>query len=95
MSKGKNGAIFAADEHGGLYVQLEAVMHPMCAMYDGLSLVRFGNEKTYYLKVDDAIEWCRKEGRGSEKAKYDGMIAVLEKFKRQEQADPVLGGGCK
>ncbi len=80
----KKPAIFATDRENRLYVLLEAVMHPMVAMCDGISIVRFGDEKLLYLKIDDAIEWCRKEAKAHSREKYETMISVMEKAKRQE-----------
>ena len=45
-----------------LYVKLKySGIHFLVASCDGLPLIRFGNEKTLYIKVSDAINWHEKE----------------------------------
>ncbi len=80
-------AIFAASPDGKLFVKLAAVMTPMVALCDALPLVFFGKEKTAYLNIDDAIEWCRKEMRHHSVDKYTVMIDVMEKAKLQNEAE--------
>ena len=51
---------------GGLFVKVSAVMHPMCALIDGLTLTYFGRGRTAYLTIDQAIEWCENEAKVNE-----------------------------
>lgn len=75
---------FAVDCNTGVrYVRTDAVMQPICAMIDELPVTFFGNGKHSYLKVDDAIAWCQQEKKYHSKEKYEKIIAVLEKFKNQ------------
>ena len=77
-------SIFASSPDGSLFVKLSAVMHPFCALFDGLPVTYFGKEKHGYLDVDTAIAWCKKEMEYHDKDKYLLMIAVMEKVKIQE-----------
>lgn len=65
MAKSKTP--FAVNKEGDtLYVKLKySGIHPLVAMFDGISLTHFGNEKTAYLKVQQAINWHEKELRES------------------------------
>jgi hypothetical protein len=75
-------SVFA--EHSGvLYVRVDAVMAPIIPFIDGLAMTFFGRGKKAYLKVDDAIEWCRKERECHSREKYDTMIDVMGRAKRQ------------
>jgi len=74
---------FAIGKDGVLAVELRAVMSPVVALLDGLTLVFFGKQKTPFLKIDTAIEWCRKEREVHDREKYDKMIAVMERAKAQ------------
>jgi hypothetical protein len=80
----KKPAVFATDKDGRLYVMAKAVMSPLIPLIDGLSLNFFGRSGVGWLKVDDAIDWCRKEMQYHDADKYRVMIAVMEKAKRQE-----------
>lgn len=73
-----------AEREGKLYVRLDAVMHPLCALADGLPLILFSGERAPYLAVDVAIKWCQDEMQFHSEEKYKTIIKVLEKFKRQE-----------
>lgn len=77
--------LFATSKDGALFIKLQAVMHPLCALCDGLPLVFFGKNKTAYLGIDTAIDWCRKESIHRNKENYDKMISVMEKVKLQER----------
>ncbi len=76
---------FATSLDGRLFVKVKAVMHPLCALCDGLSLTFFGKGKTAYLDIDTAIEWCKKEMTHHSREKYELIIAVMEKAKAQEE----------
>jgi hypothetical protein len=82
----KKKALFATDNNGKLYVQVSAVMHPLIPFTDGLEITVFGKEKTMYLDIDQAIEWCKREARSRDPEKYATMIGVMEKAKAQEAA---------
>jgi hypothetical protein len=75
---------FAIDQHDNLYVELTAVMHPLCALSDGLPLVFFGRETKAYLPLETAIAWVRGERRHHAVEKYDIMLAVLERAQRRQ-----------
>ncbi len=79
----KSKTFFAVNDDGKLFVKLAAVMHPLCAMTDGLSLTFFGKGKTAYLDIDTAIDWCRKEGKAHSADEYRIKIEVMEKAKKQ------------
>jgi hypothetical protein len=81
----KRRAVLFAECEGKLYVKLQAVMSPLCALCDGLPLTFFGKGKTAYLDIDTAIDWCRKEKEHHSKEMYETMIAVMEKAKAQER----------
>lgn len=74
---------FATDKENKLYVRVDCVMTPLVALIDCLTLVFFGKGKTAYLKVDDAIEWCRAEMKYHGAERYSVMIAAMEKAKAQ------------
>lgn len=84
MSKKKRTPL-ATDANGNLFVELAAIMHPMVAINDGLTLAFFGKEHKAYLAVDDAIAWCKKEMERFGDKSYQIKIDVLERFKAQEQ----------
>jgi hypothetical protein len=79
MAKRRKRAIFAVGNDGVLCVELTAVMHPLCALFDGLTLVFFGKSKKAYMRVVDAIAWCRKESKHYDAEKYRLMIEVMER----------------
>lgn len=80
MGKRKK-TVFAEDEDGNRYVMLSAVMHPLWAFADGLSLTLFGKGKkrTAYMRIENAIDWCRCEMTYHSADKYTKMIDVLER----------------
>ena len=49
------------DQDGQRYVAVSALMHPIVAMADGLSLTRFSRSERLYLSIDSAIGWIDKE----------------------------------
>lgn len=83
---GKKKTFFATDKDGNLFVELKAVMNPMCALIDGIPLVGFGKSKKLYIAIDTAIEWCQKEMQHHSREKYQKMIDVMLKCKEQEAA---------
>lgn len=83
-TKRKKSTPFATALNGKLYVKLKAIMHPLCAMCDGLPVTFFGKEKTAYLDINTALEWCKKESEHHDKEKYAEMITIMEKAKLQE-----------
>lgn len=75
---------FALDMNkGGIYVEVRAVMDPMIPFIDGLAVTQFGKENRFYLAIDDAIEWCRKEMQSHSREKYEKMIATMERAKKE------------
>lgn len=78
-------SIFVLTAEGKLLVELRAVMHPICALVDGLPITFFrgGRNKRTYLEIDRAIDWCKKEMQHHDETKYEKMIAVMEKVKTQ------------
>ena len=83
MPKKNRKTFFAVDPDNQLFVRLEAVMHPLCALCDGLPLTFFGRGKTAYLKIDDAIAWCREEMKSHSREKYETMISGMERAKAE------------
>ena len=85
MSK-RNTAFYATCE-GKLYVRANAIMHPMCAMLDGLPMSTFKGDKAIYLDIQTAIDWCRKEMAYSpDKDKYVALVAAMEAAKARAAA---------
>lgn len=80
------------DDTGERFVELAAVMHPLCAFADGLSITTFKGEKTLYLQIDVAIDWVEKEMQHHSREKYETMLAVLKKFKAQPDVPRTNGG---
>ena len=83
--KKKPPTIFADTADGRLYVRVDAVMHPMVAMADGIQITTFGDDKhrVWWMAVDAAIEWCRREAASHSADEYALKIKVLEKAKAQ------------
>lgn len=75
--------LFVVTDDGRKYVMLCAVMHPLCALHDGIPLTFFGSKKRAYTTVDAAIEWCTQENidRGGNDKGLKIKIEALEKFK--------------
>jgi arginine deiminase len=84
MAQKRRRTPLAKSDDGSLYVELRAIMTPICALIDGLPLVLFGRGKTAYLAVDVAIEWMEKEKLHHNTAAYELKIEVLKRFKEQE-----------
>ncbi|MBI5724618.1 MAG: hypothetical protein HZA50_11705 [Planctomycetes bacterium] len=86
MSKKNNQpTFFAISRDGQLFVKLKAVIHPLIILCDGIPVVFFGGGKTAYLKLNTAIEWCKKEAQfGFDVEMYKEMIETMEKFKAQK-----------
>lgn len=82
MAKRKKTPLVVSDKNEP-FVELGAIMHPMCAMVDGLRLTTFGKSSKLYLHVDEAIKWCNEEMKSHSRQKYEEIVAVLEKFKKQ------------
>ena len=80
----KKKSSFAEAKDGSLYVAINAIMSPLCALIDGLPVTFFGREKRGYLAIDTAIDWCREEMKHHSREKYEKMIAVMEKAKQQQ-----------
>lgn len=81
----KPPVFFATNKEGDLFVRLDAVMNPWCAMADGLDLVIFPDNKTlYYLPIDTAISWCQKEAKSHDREKYEMMVSVMERAKKEQ-----------
>lgn len=72
---------------GDFYVMAAAVMSPLCILTDGLPVAFFGRGRKAYIKVDTALEWCKKEMERHSRQKYTEIIAVLEKAKAQVAKD--------
>ncbi len=78
----KKSTPFAMDSNDRLFVKLKSLMHPMCALVDGLSITFFGKEKTAYLEIDRAIEWCHNEIKySSDKKRFELILQALESAK--------------
>ena len=65
---------------GSLFVRTDAVMSPLIPFIDGLKVVYFPKLRHSYLKLETAVEWCRKEREHHSREKYDAIIATLEKI---------------
>lgn len=87
--------VFATSKEGNLYVKVAAIMTPLCAMLDGLSLTFFGKGKTPYLAIDTAIDWVSKEMKEHSREKYTVILNALNAAKKQhadsELIDVVVG----
>ncbi len=70
---------FVGLEDGRLFVELAAVMHPLIAVSDGLSVTFMGRNKTPYISIDDAIDWCKKEMNSHNKEHYENIIEVMNR----------------
>ena len=75
---------FASTPDGTCYVQIRAIMNPMCALIDGLPITQFKKDKQWYMKATEAIAWCQNEAKCHSEKKYATIIAVLEKLITQE-----------
>jgi hypothetical protein len=85
-ARAKKKPVVFAEFGGQLYVKVAAVMHPLIPFTDGLSVAQFQGDKNLYLKVEDAIEWCRKESRHHSAEKYRIMVEVMERALAAEAA---------
>lgn len=73
---------FAIGKDGRKYVRASAIMHPLCYLVDGLSLVFFGKDRRHaYLTLDDAIAWAEREGEHHDRGKYATIVAALVRFR--------------
>jgi hypothetical protein len=82
----KAPVVLAEAKDGSLYIKVRTVMTPLVAMIDGLPVTFFGKGKTAFLRIDDAIGWCRKEMAYHSKDKYTIMIQRMEEFKANHLA---------
>lgn len=84
----KKPTVFAS--HGDyLYVQVRAIMHPLIPFVDGLAVTTFKGDKKLYMKVDAAIDWCKKEMEFSTDKKLPKTLAALESAKEKFSAGKV------
>lgn len=75
--------------HDTLYVRVDHVMAPLTAMTDGIEMGVFKSEKHLYMKVTDAILWCKKERTfHSNKDEYNRAIRILERAIREVRDHP-------
>lgn len=81
--KKKEWSPFVETEGGKKLVDASSIMHPLCLLADGLSFSVFPGDSSYYLEIDVAIDWCKKEMEHHDREKYEIIVAVLEKFKAQ------------
>jgi hypothetical protein len=79
MAKPKR-SVFAVGKDNVLCVKVAAVMSPICALIDGLTLVFFGKGKTAYLRVTDAIACCRDEAKYHSPDKYKRLPVPPTEF---------------
>jgi hypothetical protein len=82
----KPKTVFAISKDGKLFVLLQAVMHPLRALCDGLPVAFFGRSKKAYLDIDTAIAWCEREQKCHSADKYATMIATMQRAKREHIA---------
>lgn len=89
MTRKKTVPLCEDAKTGKKYVEVDAIMPLMIACCCGLRITAFADDDPprWYLDIDDAIEWCRKETGPSTKDRYDKIIAVLERFKRGENVE--------
>jgi hypothetical protein len=53
---------FAVSRDGEHFIDAECSgIHPLVIQIDGLPLIYFGDEQTAYMRVQDVIDWHRKE----------------------------------
>lgn len=87
----KNNPVFLEHDDGRLFVKLEAVMPPLVAMIDGITLYMTRRTKRSkeeaFLLIDTAIDWCRKEMEYHSREKYQRMIDAMEKVKADAAAE--------
>lgn len=95
---GKQSTPFVVAPDGERLVELRAVMHPLVAVVDGLTLSFFPGDKKAYLRIETAIEWVEKEllhleqWREPERGKYEQMLTALKTVRdAEESTDPVTG----
>lgn len=57
----KSETLLVVDKNGRWLIRVDAVMDPLCAIVDGLTLTGFKGEKHWYMTIDAAIEWHERE----------------------------------
>lgn len=82
---------FAVDKDGkNLYVQVKFCgIHHLVVMTDGMPITFFGNEKTPYLLVQQAIDWHEKElkvtqGKSGNAQVLSKLKEILDAFDRNQ-----------
>lgn len=101
MSSRKRTSQIREDGDGALWVEAAAVANPAIILYAGLPWsILDPPDGPAYLRIDDAIDWCRKERARQQLAGFDRVahlltvrIDVLERAKvetagRREAAKP-------
>lgn len=89
----KHKALFVQANDGALFVRmdsimlmLDSIMLMLVAIADGLPYHLFGDDDTAYMKVTDAIEWCKRERKHHDHDEYDKKIAVMERALEEAKA---------
>ena len=77
-------AIFLRHNGGPGCVRLEAVMHPLTAMCDGISYTLFGKSTKPYMLATEAIKWCEIEGESHDREEYEQKVKTLKMAIEQE-----------
>ncbi len=84
----KPKTVFASTETK-LFVQANAIMHPLCAMADALPMHFWDDDPNMYLEVGVAIDWCEKEKKFHDLEMYEKLIGVLREAKRKFDAGEI------
>ena len=87
--------LLAFSHEEGLYVSSDiACIHTLIVITDGLPIKKFTDEDTWYLKVDDIIEWHLSEGtyaadagRTEERLWYGVAATEFKRLKRMFEED--------
>jgi hypothetical protein len=90
--------LFCIGPDNVLTVRLVAVMPWLVALCDGLPVVFWGRSKKPYLKVIDAVAWCKKEitdreASGVSIAKDHDLRVTLEVLERALREYPPTEAG--
>ena len=94
MATKRKKPLLVTDKDGKqLFVPAEAAgIHWMCLTWDGIPITHFGDDPTWYLRIEQVIEWHEKElreshGRSGSQETLDAAREILRKFQAGEVAD--------
>lgn len=81
MAKSPRDALIACD--GELFIWLEIIMHPLCAITDGVEFGHFGKRKKPYIRLRTAIAWCQNETQYDSTGKTATTLRELRRIQRE------------